>query len=211
MAYRTKVDTDDPERRTAGQWRGDIMAKKRDPQSHPPTSPTRTIRKDISKVVPRLQARLKGGHENPVRVSSGGEGEWPAECPVRIDVHMVMGLFNHDAAGPAEGLMGHIIDMDFYTKQSRVLIKMYRDPNALAIIVNDEEVYRWVENNDDLPVKFFSVIEDMNSKAEKWVDQVQLQPGDEVLEDEYGQPVIVRAEQDDDPIIEEDEDDMEWE
>ena len=187
------------------------MAKKRDPQSHPPTSPTRTIRKDISKVVPRLQARLKGGHENPVRVSSGGEGEWPAECPVRIDVHMVMGLFNHDAAGPAEGLMGHIIDMDFYTKQSRVLIKMYRDPNALAIIVNDEEVYRWVENNDDLPVKFFSVIEDMNSKAEKWVDQVQLQPGDEVLEDEYGQPVIVRAEQDDDPIIEEDEDDMEWE
>jgi hypothetical protein len=115
--------------------------------------------------------------------------------------------------------MGHIIDMDFYTKQSRVLIKMYRDPNALAIVVNDEEIYRWVENDDDLPVKFFEVIADMNSKAEKWVDQVQLAPGDEVFEDEYGQPVILREGAndvsfpiDDDPIIEEDEgEEIDWE
>lgn len=204
-----------------------MNAKKRDPQSHPPKVPTRTAKMNTDNVLPRLQSRLKGGTENPVRVSSGGEGEWPIECPVRIDVHAVIGIFEHDAAGPAEGLMGHIIDMDFYTKSQRVKIKMYRDPNALAIVVNDEEIYRWVENGDDLPVKFSEIINDMNSKAEKWVDQVQLQPGDEVLEGPLGEPVIIRAEppvgqdtpnkelvaiEEEDPVLEDDdEEEIEWE
>jgi len=150
--------------------------------------------------MPRLQGRLAGGRENPVRVSSGGKGEWPAELPVRIDVAMVLGEWKHDVAGPSEGLMGHIIDMDFYTKQSRVKIKLYRDPNAISILVNDEEVYRWMENSADLPVKFFEVVSDMNAKAAKWVDQVDLQPGDEVIQD--GDEII---------IIRDEEDDIEWE
>lgn len=191
--YRSKVEIDDYERVIAGVWKAELMARKRDPQSHPPTSPTRTIVKDTSKVMPRLNARLKGGHENPVRVSSGGEGEWPIECPVRIDVHMVMGRFGHDSLPTTEGLMGHIIDMDFYTKGQRVQIKLVRDPNSMAIVVNEEEIYRWVEDDADVPQRFFEVVEKMNHEGLAWADQVNLQPGDEVIDEGNGLR-IVRAE-----------------
>lgn len=210
------------------------MAKRRDPHSHPPQKSTRIDPLPSDKINRDLQTRLGNGKENPVRVSSGGQDEFPIVCPVRIDVARVMGVFEHDTAGSALGLMGHIIDLDFYTKQSRVKMKMYRDPNALTIEVNDEEVYRWIENPDDLPIKLPEVIEKMSQEAHDWIDQVNLQPGDEVIEKD-GELVIIRVDgttepvdqkeetdealryfgatddpilDDDDPILEDDEDEI---
>lgn len=180
------------------------MARNRDPRSHPPKVPTKTQRVKTDHINRQLQSRLAGGTENPVRVSSGGQDEWPTDCPVRIDVLRVLGVWNHDEAGPSEGLMGHIIDMDFYTKQTRLEIKMYRDPNAIAVNVNGDEVFRWVEKQGDLPSGPHAIREAINAKDSAWVDQVNLQPGDEVLEDDDGTPIIVRAALDE-------EEDVEWE
>lgn len=156
MPYRTKVDPSDPERRIAETWKADAMARRRDPHSHPPTKPERMDKVKIDNVMPRLQARLAAGHENPVRVSSGGEDEWPVDLPVRIDVHRVLGKFKHDLAGPALGLMGHVIDFDFYSQSTRIVIKSFLYPLGIAVFVNEEEVYRRIEDDgrerlEDIP------------------------------------------------------------
>lgn len=105
----------------------------------------------MDNVMPRLQSRLAAGHENPVRVSSGGEDEWPVDLPVRIDVHRVYGTFEHDIAGPATGLMGHIVDLDFYPQHCRIEVKVYRAPLALAVLVNGDEVFRSVVEDPEEP------------------------------------------------------------
>lgn len=193
MSYDTKVASDAYERQIAKHWEGEIMARKRDPRSHPPKQPTKVTKLPGEKINRRLQGRLAAGHENPVRVSSGGQDEFPIVCPVVIDVHRVDGLWKHETAGDAIGLMGHIIDLDFYTKESRVLIKMYRDPNAMTIEVNGEEVYRWIEDGDSIPVKHFEILRQMSERGQRWIEQVDLQPGDEVIEGDDGEPVIIRV------------------
>jgi hypothetical protein len=192
-SYVTKVASDAYERQIAKHWEGEIMARKRDPRSHPPKQPTKVKKLPSEKINRRLQGRLAAGHENPVRVSSGGQDEFPIVCPVVIDVHRVDGLWEHETAGNAVGLMGHIIDLDFYTKESRVMIKMYRDPNALSIEVNGEEVYRWIEDGDTIPIKHFDILAQQSERANRWIEQVDLKPGDEVIEGDDGQPVIIRV------------------
>jgi hypothetical protein len=135
--------------------------------------------------------------------------------PVKIDVYMILGTFKHDELRDAEGLMGHVVDMDFYTKQTRLQIKLYRDPNAIAVEANGEEIYRWIENGDDLPTKFSAVKEDLLRVGGAWVDQVDLRPGDEVIQD--GDKLVIIREDgttesvDNDPILEDDEDEVLWE
>lgn len=235
MPYETKVDHGDLDRRIAATWTADVMARRRDPNSHPPTVSNVITEINTDNVNKQLQVRLAAGHENPVHVSSGGQDEWPVVCPVRIDVSRVFGRYEHDTAGPAQGMMGHIIDMDFYTKQSRVKIKMYSDPNALAIEVNDEEVYRWIEDNTDVVIKLPEFLERQSQEMGSWIEQVELQPGDEVVDGADGELTIIRTElqkeetddalryfgadpdddpiieEDDDPVLEPDDDDLDWE
>lgn len=209
MPYESKVPLDDYVRVIAKHWSGEVMARRKDPHSHPPTKPISTQRVETDHINRQLQARLAGGHENPVRVSSGGKDEWPTDCPVRIDVLRVLGRFEHDLAGPAIGLMGHIIDMDFYVAKARVEIKLYRDPLAIKISVNGDEIWRQIEDPDSRPSSPSSIRAAINDIDGSWVDQVKLQPGDEVTEGPLGVPVITRAA--DTEAGDDGEDDVEWE
>lgn len=164
--------------------------------------------KRVTKVVPAkmpnvnetLQGRLLAGKEESVNVASGGEGDFPTDCPVWIEVARVMGDFEHEGRS-VTGLLGHIVSMDCYTKGTGagtvVTLKMYRDPNALAVLVDDEEVYRWVEDSESAPLKFDAFLEEERRVSAAFVEQVDLQPGDEVLPGEVdGTYEIIRTARD---------------
>lgn len=146
-------------------------------------------------------------------VPSGGLGDWPTDCPVRIQVERVMGTFRHETAGDATGLLGHIISQDFYTHGVgaglQVVTKLYRDPKAMVIEVDGVEVYRWIQNRDDLPSRLREqIIEEMRVGA-VWAEMVDLQPGDEVLPGEVdGTYTIIRY--DEELPLEEDDDEIIW-
>lgn len=144
---------------------------------------------------------------NAVRLSSGGQGEWPAELPcivsvTRITNDMITGVPAKDR------LWGHLIDFDFYSRGQRVLLQVAVEPNALIISVNDDQVYEWEESPDDRPHDYQSVVAEMNRNDGKWTEQVNLQPGDEVVEDEDGMPTVIR---DDEDVSWDDDEDVNWE
>lgn len=142
--------------------------------------PARAVKVDTHQVMPRVNARLT--KETKVNVATTGEGEWPMDCPVKIEVERVMGQMGNEHIGFASGLLGHIIGMDFYVQKLHVWIKLYRDPVAMTIEVDGEEVYRFVANAADQPVKFNEIRDEINRVAGHWIEQVDLQGGDEVLE-----------------------------
>lgn len=153
-------------------------------------------------VMKGVNGRLRNGERN-VPLPSGGEGDFPLDCPVRIEVDRVMGTFSHPTAGEAEGLMGHVINMDFYSKGVgagiKVDIKLYRDPNAMQIEVDGDVVFRWRLHEDDLPTGIKAQIAEQVRLDAAVVEQADLEPGDVIEEDEDGALLVVE----DDGFIEE--------
>lgn len=123
---------------------------------------------------------------------SKGEGELPYDLPVNIDVTRVMGTVDHPAAGRAEGLLGHIIDIECFTKHRSVQIKLAVDPNSMAVLVDGEEVYRWIQNRDDLPTGR-AIFTAQREADERWVDALDLQGGDVVTHADDGIIKVQRA------------------
>jgi hypothetical protein len=111
-------------------------------KSTPPTKPTRKAKADTSKILPNVNGRLAAGREARVPIARGGEGELPSDLPMLIEVERVLGVFRNDEAGNAEGLMGHIVDIDLPVHGVRLTIKLYRDPRNVIITANEIEVYR---------------------------------------------------------------------
>lgn len=160
---------------------------------------TKTQRLDTSKVLPGTQERMDKLGVDHIRVQGGGEGEMPPDLPMLMYIDRVWGTFSHDAAGPATGLLGHILDLDFYTmgvgSGTRVMIKLYRDPVAMVVEINGEEVHRFILDPEALPSKATGMIAEMGRVGESFVEQNDIQPGDYCDEDENGLTVITRAEE----------------
>lgn len=154
-------------------------------------------------VNPTLQGRLSAG-QNPVNVAAGGEGEFPVDCPVHIEVERVSAPFKTEY-GETLGLLGHRLHLDFYTKGvgagTHVVISMIRDPNALRIDVDGEEVYRWVINDSDLPVKTAEVLAEQARLDQEFARQADLRSGDFVEEGDEPGTIVITREVDDDELL----------
>lgn len=137
------------------------------------------------------------------KVKSGEPGTLPVDLPMHLIIERVMGIFGLDDQPTHEvhGLLGHSIGMDFYTKGigsgTFVEINVYRDPNAIKIEVNGEEVFRWVEDGSELPLRTHDAIDELRRVGGEFVDQVDLQPGDFVGPGNE----ITRATDDDDEVL----------
>lgn len=109
----------------------------------PPTKPTRRVKADVSKVLPKVNGRLDAGQERTVPFQRGGSaGDWPTDLPVLVEVERVMGIFKHPEAGDAEGCMGYIMEMEFPVHGVNLTVKLYREPRGITILANGMEVYR---------------------------------------------------------------------
>ena len=113
----------------------------------------------------------------------------PADLPMKMVVERVCGIFELEGSSghDVHGLVGHAVGLDFYTKGhgkgTFVEIVVNREPNAIAIEVDGEVVYEWVEDGKDMPVRWDAVIEEERRIAQDFVEQTNLQPGDFVDED----------------------------
>jgi hypothetical protein len=124
-----------------------------------------------------------------------GTGFMPMDMPVYIEVERAMGPFHHKTAGDSKGLYGHVITINPFTKRGmgHIKIKLYRDPNSLKISVGGEDVFKWTEDPNDMPTKFAEFAERDGKIGGAWAENVELEPGDEVLEgDVEGIPVVKR-------------------
>lgn len=164
---------------------------------------------DTHLINPYIDAQLL--HKERARGSSGDK-LMPYDLPMYIEVERAMGDFNHKTAGKSRGLYGHVVTLQPFTKvgMGDIKIKLYRDPNALRITVAGEEVFKWEEDPDNRPLKWGEMAARDAKIGGAWADQVNLQPGDEVIEtDVEGIVDINRV--DDDEFIEDEEDEIEWE
>lgn len=141
-------------------------------------------------------------------VPSGNPGELPSDLPMKLMVDRVFGQYMDSEFNEItiNGLLGHTVSMDFYTKGvgggTFVEINLYRDPNAILIEVNGEEVHRWVEDETELPLRFSSVLDEERLVGQAFVEQVGLQPGDYVGD---GNEII---REDDEALIFDDDDEV---
>ena len=191
--YETIVPKDDPVRQIG---RANLI--KRAKGSTPPKLPIRAQAVDTSKVLPRIEGRLKNG-EKRVYAASTGVGEWPLDSLVRLEVQRMIGVWEHSELPSVEGLMGHVIDLDYYCQSNRVTIKSYTDPPGLIVEVNGEEVWRWFENPDWRPSGKAAIAESIRRDGE-FIAAADLRPGDECVEGEHGEVIVIRADEEGDPI-----------
>lgn len=155
-----------------------------------------------AKIVPGSRTKNSRVNLDRITVPSGNPGQLPADLPMKMIVDRVFGVLDdahnlpikegvmgHTVGLPigAQALLGHVVGLDFYDKGhgsgTYIEINVYRDPNAIKIEVNGEEKWRWVEDKSELPMRTSEVITEQRRTDGEWVDQVDLQPGDEVLDD----------------------------
>lgn len=172
---------------------------------------------EIGITSPRL-TRQRQVHPNKV-----GLGHDPKRLPYDLaaDVEIVRVMadaFTDYKGKPSTGLLGHIMQVHWWTKSAprkdggvKVTMKSYNNPNGLTIEVDGKEVFKWVQDNADLPTKFTSFLEDEMYVGAAFIKANELKPGDEVVDLGDGTIDIVRAEdEDEDFILDDDEEDIEW-
>lgn len=158
---------------------------------------------DVGWVVHRINANLKQRPNERYRALSGSPGEMPPDLPVHLFVERVMAKMPTEY-GETLGLLGHTMDMEFYTMGvgggQTLTVKLYRDPVAIAVYMDGEELYRWVQDDGDLPSTVAGVIAEQVRKDGEWVAQVDLKDGDFVHDDGT-------IEREDDELLEFDDED----
>lgn len=139
---------------------------------------TKTVKADTTKLGERVAGRA---HPNRSGLPHG-HGELPYDLPVQIEVERVLAPVGDP---PSVGLVGWILEVDcFVHDHTKVWLKMYRDPKALAIEVDGKEVWRWIAHPDDAPVKFHEVREQAARLGNDLAEALELEPGDELLDGE---------------------------
>lgn len=137
---------------------------------------TKTQKVDTSKLGERVAERR---HPNRSGLPHGNQ-ELPYDLPVNIEVERVLASIGDP---PAMGLIGWIVELGCFVHGGKnVWIKLYRDPVALVIEVDGEEVWRWVQNPDDQPVKFRQIIDKLSEEGNDFVEANDILDGDEVLD-----------------------------
>lgn len=163
---------------------------------------------DTSKVIERANAVLT--RDEKWKLSSGGEGEMPTDLPITIEVERVMRpLEGHNPPMVVRtAVAGHVLRLNLYSVKRMLTVKLFRDPLGFQVLLDGEQMHLEFANPADMPHKVHEVIEEFRRLGGEFVDQVDLQPGDEVIEGDDGELVIVRAnELDDDELLFDDEDD----
>lgn len=163
--------------------------------------------------------RIQNGQVNPNRVGLGhGHTALPYDLPVDVEIFRVMGdMFDDFKGKPINGLLGHVIELNCWTKGGKprgkggvkIAIKLYNHPDGMTVEVDGKEVFKWVVNREELPVKFSEVLEEVRDVGYRFATSNNLKPGDEVVEVD-GVIDIIRADEDEDFILDDDEEDIEW-
>lgn len=136
----------------------------------------KTVPVDMSKLGERVAERRS---PNKVGLPHGYQ-ELPYDLPVMMEVERVMAEVGDP---PAMGLIGWILEVGCYLHgHHNVWVKFYRDPVALVVEVNGDEVFKWVQHPDDKPAKLRQVIDKMSEDGGNFVAANDIEPGDEVLE-----------------------------
>lgn len=191
------------------------IVKRVRPAGSPPKGHKVTVRRqkvDTSQIGKPID-RIKNGQVNPNRVGLGhGHHEIPYDMPVDVELFRVMGdAFTNHKGEAIDGLLGHVFECKWWTKGAKgervtVTMKSFQEPNGIVVEVNGKQVFKWVQNNEDLPTHFNTFLAEAREVGSRFIAANNLQPGDEVIEGADGVIDIIRA---DDELADEEED-IEW-
>jgi hypothetical protein len=145
----------------------------------------------------RMQPDGKGGWEvNPDKVGlPHGEGELPYDLLAIIEVERVLGVVHHPKLPPVNGLFGHIVSLDYWSLHHKVVIKSFRDPGGIEVLVDGKRVFLAMEDEDErhtFPGSREASDRQM-ARDSAMAEFLELEEGDEVLDGDDGEIIVKRA------------------
>lgn len=149
---------------------------------------------DTSRVKDDLDHQLnRTGKARPQAVGVGG---LPFDLPMYVTVERL--IYSTEDHNPpkmfSSALHGHLITLDFWLTKTIVEIRILRDPaRTITIKVDGKRLFKKKRGEDDFPATVKDAIERIVEEDGRWVEQVTLQPGDDVSEGPNGEMVITRA------------------